>query len=317
MSLTVSEITAARDRIAPYIVRTPLLRMNNLDQFLGCEVYVKAECMQTTGSFKLRGAMNRILSLSEEELQRGIVAASSGNHGKAVAYACKKLGTKATIVLPNTVAEIKENTIRQWGAEIVKCEVSERFEVAEKLRQERNAVLVPPFNDEAIMAGQGTAGLEIMEQCPELDTVIVPASGGGLIGGVATAIKSVSPGTAVFGAEPAALPRYSASLKAGKPVLVEKKSTVADALVSQIPGSVCFPCVAAHTDGFADVDEEYILRGMKLLLTEGKLLCEPSSGISIGAVLQELIPVRQTDKVCFFISGGSVSLEQLHRLESI
>ncbi|MCR5137694.1 MAG: threonine/serine dehydratase [Oscillospiraceae bacterium] len=317
MSLTVREIKAARDRIAPYIVRTPLLRMNNLDQFLGCEVYVKAECMQTTGSFKLRGAMNRILSLSEEELQRGIVAASSGNHGKAVAYACKKLGTKATIILPNTVAEIKENTIRQWGAEIVKCEVSERLEVAEKLCQERNAVLVPPFNDEAIMAGQGTAGLEIMEQCPELDTVIVPASGGGLIGGVATAIKSLSPGTAVFGAEPAALPRYSASLKAGKPVLVEKKSTVADALVSQIPGSVCFPYVAAHTDGFADVDEEYILRGMKLLLTEGKLLCEPSSGISIGAVLQGLIPVRQTDKVCFFISGGSVSLEQLHRLESI
>ena len=307
----------ARIRIEPYIVHTPLLRLKNLDQYLGCEVYAKAECMQTTGSFKLRGAMNKILSLSEKELQRGIVAASSGNHGKAIAYACKKLGIKATIVLPDSVARIKEDTISKWGAEIVKCDVSQRFEVAKKLCQERNATLVPPFNDETVMAGQGTAGLEIMEQCPELDMVIVPTSGGGLIGGVSTAIKSVSPGTVVFGAEPAVLPRYSASLRAGKPVLVEKNRTIADALVTQIPGDVCFPYVAAHTDGFADVDEEYILRGMKLLLTEGKLLCEPSSGISIGAVLQGLIPVKQTDRVCFFISGGSVSLEQLHQLESI
>lgn len=317
MSLTIHEIKAARIRIAPYIIQTPLIRMKNLDQYLGCEVYAKAECMQTAGSFKLRGAMNKILSLTEEELQRGIVAASSGNHGKAIAYACKKLGTKATIVLPNSVAKVKEDTIRKWGAEIVKCDVSERFEVAEKLCQEQSATLVPPFNDETVMAGQGTAGLEIMEQCPELNMVIVPTSGGGLIGGVSTAIKAVSPETVVFGAEPAVLPRYSASLKAGKPILVEKNRTIADALVTQIPGSICFPYVAAHTDGFADVDEEYILKGMKLLLTEGKLLCEPSSGISIGAVLQGLIPVKPSDKVCFFISGGSVSLEQLHQLESI
>ena len=317
MALTIREIEAARIRIAPYILQTPLLRMKNLDQYLGCEVYAKAECMQTTGSFKLRGAMNKILSLSEEELRRGIVAASSGNHGKAIAYACKKLGVKATVVLPNSVAKVKEDTIRKWGAEIIKCDVSERFEVAEKLCQERNATLVPPFNDETVMAGQGTAGLEIMEQCPELNMVIVPTSGGGLIGGVSTAIKAVSPGTVVFGAEPAVLPRYSASLKAGKPILVEKNRTIADALVTQIPGSICFPHVVAHTDGFADVDEEHILKGMKLLLTEGKLLCEPSSGISIGAVLQGLIPVKPVDKVCFFISGGSVSLEQLHQLESI
>ena len=317
MPLTIREIEVARNRIAPYITQTPLLRMKNLDQYLGCEVYAKAECMQITGSFKLRGAMNKILSLSEEELRRGIVAASSGNHGKAIAYACKKLGVKATIVLPNSVAKVKEDAIRKWGAEIVKCDVSERFEVAEKLCQERNSTLVPPFNDETVMAGQGTAGLEMLDQCPELDMVIVPTSGGGLIGGVSTAIKAVSPGTVVFGAEPAVLPRYSASLRAGKPIMVEKSKTVADALVTQIPGSICFPYVAAHTDGFADVDEEYIINGMMLLLTEGKLLCEPSSGISIGAILQGLIPVKPTDKICFFISGGSVSLEQLYQLESI
>ena len=317
MDLTINDILAARERINSYILRTPLLRLTNLDKYLGCEVYAKAECMQTTGSFKLRGAMNKILSLTEEELKRGIVAASSGNHGKAVAYASKKMGIKATIVLPHTVAKIKEDTIRNYGAEIVKCDVNERFEVAEKLCRERNATLVPPFNDETVMAGQGTAGLEIMEQCPDLDAVIVPVSGGGLIGGVASAIKAVSPQTKVFGAEPASLPRYSASLQAGKPVTVERKATIADALVTNIPGTVCFPYVASNTDAFADVDEEYILKGMKLLLLEGKLLCEPSSGISLGAVLQGLIPVKATDKVCFFISGGSVSFDQLKILDNI
>ena len=316
MALTISEIQKAYERIKPYIVRTPLLRLNSLDSYLGCEVCVKAECMQNSGSFKLRGAMNKLLSLSEEDLQRGIVAASSGNHGKAIAYACNMLGVKATIVLPFTAARIKEDAIRKWGAEIVKCDVAKRFEVAESLCRERNATLVPPFNDETVMAGQGTSGLEIMEQCPELNMVIVPVSGGGLIGGVSTAIKATSAQTLVYGAEPAALPRYSVSLKAGRPVMVEKKPTIADGLVSQIPGDVCFPYVAAHTDGFVDVEESFILKGMKLLLMEGKLLCEPSSAIGIGAVLQGVIPVKPSDRVCFFISGGSVSLEQVKQLEN-
>ena len=317
MGLALKDIEQARRRIAPYIVQTPLLRLYALDKYLGCRVYAKAECMQTTGSFKLRGAMNRLLSLTESELRRGIVAASSGNHGKAIAYAAGKLDVRATIVLPYTAAKNKVDTIRKWGAEIVQCDVSERFEVAEKLCRERNATLVPPFNDETVMAGQGTAGLEIIEQCPGLDAVIVPVSGGGLIGGVSAAVKSVSPETAVYGAEPAALPRFTASLRAGRPVLVEKKTTIADGLVTQIPGDVCFPHVAAHTDGFADVEEKFILQGMKLLLLEGKLLCEPSSGISLGAVLQGLLPLKAEDKVCFFISGGSVSLEQLRLLETV
>jgi len=317
MSLTLQDIQTARERIAPYIVKTPVLRLKGLDEFLGCEVYAKAECMQAAGSFKLRGAMNKVLSLPKEDLRRGIVAASSGNHGKAIAYTCKMLGIPATIVLPYTAAKVKVDTIRAWGAEIVQCEVTERFAVAEKLCRERSATLVPPFNDETVMAGQGTAGLELMEQCPGLDAVIVPTSGGGLIGGVSTAVKALSPKTRVYGAEPAALPRYSASLKAGKPVAVEQKPTIADALVSQIPGTICFPCVAAHTDGFADVAEDFILKGMKLLLMEGKLLCEPSSGIGIGAVLQGLIPVKPTEKVCFLISGGSISFEQLRLLENI
>ena len=317
MALTLKEIEQACKRISPYAVKTPLLRLKKLDGYLGCEVYVKPECMQTTASFKFRGAVNKILSLTDDELKFGVVTASSGNHGKAVAYACKKLGVKATIVLPHTVAKVKEDTILSLGATVVKCNVAERFKVAETICCEQNATFVPPFNDETVMAGQGTAGLEIMEQCPEMDAVVVPVSGGGLIGGVSTAVKSVSPGTRVYGAEPALLPRYSVSLKAGRPVMVKENKSVADGLISLIPGEVCFPYVAANTDGFADVEEEYILKGMKMLLMEGKILCEPTSGIVFGAALQGLVPLKKTDKVCFFISGGSVSFEQLKILENI
>lgn len=317
MALTVKEIKEARERIAPYIVETPLLRLPSLDSFLGCEVYAKAECMQITGAFKLRGAMNKVLKLTKEQLACGIVAASSGNHGRGISYAAKMLGAKATIVMPYTAPQVKVKAIKALGAEVIQCDTSERFRVAEEVCTQRGASMVPPFNDEDVMAGQGTAGLEIMEQCPELDKVIVPVSGGGLIGGVSTAIKALAPQVKVYGAEPAALPRYSASLKAGRPVKVEQKKSLADALVAQIPGDICFPCVAANTDGFADVDDSFMLKGMKLLLMEGKLLCEPSSAIGIGAVLQGLIPVEKGEKVCFLISGGSVSLEQLGVLEGI
>jgi len=317
MSLTLEKIFEAKNRIAPYITTTPLIRMEKLDEFLGCQVYLKAECMQITGAFKLRGAVNKIKTLTPEQLSCGIVAASSGNHGKAVAYTAKKLGAKATIVMPYTAPAIKVNAIKELGAEVVQCDTSERFEVAERICKERNATMVPPFNDEDIMAGQGTSGIEIMEQCPDIDKVIVPVSGGGLIGGVSTAIKGMNSSVKVYGAEPAALPRYSASLKAGKPVKVEQKKSIADALVAQIPGDKCYPYIEKNTDGFFDVEDEYLLKAWKLLLTEGKILCEPSSAIGIGAVLQGLAKVEKDEKVCFLISGGSVGLEQLKVLEEV
>lgn len=310
-------IKAARERIAPYIVQTPLIRLTNLDAYLGCQVYVKCECMQNTGAFKLRGAMNKALSLSEEELARGIVCASSGNHGRGIAYAAKMLGTKATIVMPYTAPKVKVEAIKALGAEVVQCETSERFDVAERVRAETGATMVPPYNDEAVMTGQGTAGLEIMEQLPDVDAVVVPVSGGGLIGGVSTAIKGTDSRVKVYGAEPANLPRYSLSLEAGEPRKVEQKPTIADALVSQMPGDKCFPYVKANVDSVSPVSDEYVLKGMKLLLCEGKILAEPSSGIGIGAVLEGKLKFAPTDKVCFLISGGSVGLEQLASLQDV
>ncbi|MBR4702810.1 MAG: threonine/serine dehydratase [Oscillospiraceae bacterium] len=315
MPVTIETIREAQERISPYSLRTPCLRLNSLDEFLGCQVYVKAECMQITGAFKLRGALNKLLSLPREQLQGGVVAASSGNHGRAVAYGAKLLGASAAIVMPRTAPGIKIDGIRSLGAEVVLCDVSQRFRVAEELCRERNAAMVPPFNDPAVMAGQGTAGIELVEQCPPLDMVVVPVSGGSLLGGVSAAVKALSPETRVFGAEPEALPRYSASLSAGGPVTVERHATVADALASDTPGSLCFPLVQKHADGVVPVDDAFTLRGMKLLLLEGKLLAEPSSCIGIGAVLQGRLPVSPGMKVCFLISGGNVGLDQLDLLK--
>lgn len=317
MPITIDDIRNAQKRIAPYIIRTPLLRMPQLDQALGCQVYVKAECMQITGAFKLRGALNKLLSLSPEQLSKGVVAASSGNHGRAIAYGAKMLGTKATIVIPLSTPHVKVNAIRDLGAEVVRCETAERFRVAEQICREQSAALAPPYNDEEIMAGQGTAGLELMEQCPELTAVIVPVSGGGLLGGISTAVKALNPQVRVYGAEPDAVPRYSASLSAGQITTVKLRKSVADALVSNTPGSLCFPQVQKHTDDVAAVSDDFLLKGMKLLLTEGKLLAEPSACIGIGAVLQGLIPVKESDKVCFVLSGGNVGLTQLDVLKEV
>lgn len=313
----VEKILEAQKRIAPYIVETPLLRLPALDSFLGCEVYVKAECMQITGAFKLRGALNAALSLTPEELKNGIVCASSGNHGRGIAYTAKMLGTTATIVMPYTAPEVKVKAIKALGAEVVQCDVTERFAVAEKICKEKNANLIPPYNDERVMAGQGTAGLEIAAQAPDLNMVVVPISGGGLISGVATAIKAKAPYMKVYGAEPAPLPRYTESLKKGEPVAVPAQKTMADALVSQMPGAKCFPVVKETVDEVFPVEDAYMLKAQKLLLLEGKLVAEPSSCIGMGAVLQGLLKVNPKDKVCFLVSGGSVGLSQLAALETI
>ena len=221
------------------------------------------------------------------------------------------------MVIPTTAAPIKVEAIKALGAEVVQCDVTERFRVAEEVCAEKGAVLVPPYNDELVMAGQGTAGLEIAEQQPDLDAVIVPVSGGGLIGGVSEAIKNAAPGMKVYGAEPAVLPRYSASLAAGERVQVPAVKTVADALVSNMPGEKCFPVVRKNVDRVFDVAEEYVLKGMKLLLTEGKIFAEPSSAIGMAAVLAGLVKVRPDEKVCFFVSGGNLSISQLDRLKEI
>lgn len=311
MTLTLSDIQAAHERIKPYIIETPVLRLHNLEEILGCEVYVKLENMQRTKAFKLRGVMNALLQLTDEELDHGVVTSSSGNHGHAVAYASKMLGIKATVAVPDTAPPFKLQKIEEHGAEIVPTTVEERFKLQESLVEEFGYTLIPPFNDYRIMAGQGTIGLEILEQLPDVDHIFVPASGGGLIGGISTAVKESTDKVKIHGVEPANLPKFSESLKNGELTQVENKGTIADGLVSIIPGEKNFQIVQNYVDTFHTVSEEAIKMGQKLMLMEAKILTEISSSIAIGGILNGEIEVNPEDKVCFVITGGNLGFDQL------
>ena len=312
--VTIEEIREAAERIALHVRTTPLVRVEALDEPLCCQVYLKLENLQVAGAFKIRGAMNAALQLTDEQISHGFVAASSGNHGKALSYVAKMLGTTATIVIPDTAPAVKVDAIAALGATVVRSTVEARFERAAAIARETGAALIPPYDDPHIMAGQGTVGLEIARQLRDADVVIAPVSGGGLLGGVSTAIKAMLPGARVYGAEPAARPRWTKSLEAGEPVTVQSNPTLADALVTLTPGRECFPQVRAHADGVVAVGEDALLDAAKLLLAEGKILAEFSSAIGIAAVREGLISVAPEDKVCFVISGGSIGFDQIAML---
>ncbi|MFJ7648882.1 threonine/serine dehydratase [Lysinibacillus sp. NPDC097279] len=312
--LTVEKIQAAKIKLAPYIYQTPVVRLHGLDDLLNCNVSIKAENMQKTNSFKLRGALNKLLSMPLEQLQHGVVAASSGNHGKGVAFAAKLLNIPATIVLPETAPSIKVEGIRALGANVVQCKLAERHLITEALSLEHGYAIIHPYDDYDIMAGQGTVALEILEQLPQVNALVVPIGGGGLISGVATAIKALAPHVKIIGAEPAVVSRYSESIKSGERLLLKEQKSLADALLPLQPGERNFPIVQKLVDDIVRVDEASIENGMKTLLEAGKILAEPSSAIGIGAALQGNLPITKNDHVCFLISGGNVGLNQLHNL---
>jgi len=316
--ITIESIREARRRIAPFIYETPLLRLHNLDEYLGCQVYAKLESLQKTNSFKVRGALNALLTMSQVDRERGIIAASSGNHGKAIAFAAQQLGAKARVVVPNNAPQVKVQGIQAYGAEIIYSEPPERFNLAKKLSAEHGWSLVSPFDDAAIIAGQGTAGVEILEQLPDVNYILAPIGGGGLISGLAIAAKETKPGVKVIGVEPAAVPRYSQSLAAGHPVSMPKTArSVADGLQTLAPGELNLPIVQKYVDEVVTVDEENILKATKLFLTVGKVLAETSSCITLGAFLQGAVKLKPSDKAVLFISGGNIGMDQFDRFASI
>lgn len=316
--ITIGSIHEARKRISPYIYETPLLRLHNLDEYLGCQVYAKMESLQKTNSFKVRGALNALLTMPQDALERGIIAASSGNHGKAIAYAAEQLGAKARVVVPDNAPQIKVRGIQSYGAEIIYSVPAERFNLAKQLSEENNWSFVSPFDNAAIIAGQGTAGLEILEQLPDVHYILAPIGGGGLISGLAIAIKETNPRVKVIGIEPATVARYSHSLAAGHPVAIPKTSkSVADGLQTLAPGELNYPIVEKYVDEVVTVDEENILKATKLFLTEGKLLAETSSCITVGAFLQGKVRLHPSDKVVLFISGGNIGMDQFGKFANM
>ncbi|MFP3918366.1 threonine/serine dehydratase [Lysinibacillus telephonicus] len=316
--ISIKAIHEAQNRIAPYIHKTPLLPLNDLDEYLGCKVFAKMESLQKTNSFKIRGALNALLALPEDVLERGIITASSGNHGKAIAYAAKLLGTKAHVVVPKNTPKIKVEGIQSYGAEVIFSVPSERFNVANKLSEENYWSFISPFDDNEVIAGQGTAGLEILEQLSNVDTIIVPVGGGGLLAGLSTAVKETKPQVKIIGVEPTLVARYSNSLAVGHPVTLPPESkSVADGLQTLKPGERNYPIVEKYVDEIVTVDEENILKATKLFLTKGKLLAEISSCITLGAFLQGSVKFNPNDKVVLFISGGNIGIDQFSKFEEM
>lgn len=315
--ISLTAIQDASRRIAGYAYRTPLYHSPALSRATNANVYLKLECYQPIRVFKIRGATNKILQLSSEERRRGLVAASSGNHGLAVSYIAKLTGTQATIVVPTTAVEEKVRAIEEYGAKVVKEGLfhDERFARALEIQKTTGAVLIPPFDDPDIIAGQGTIGLEIHESLPDVDTVLVPIGGGGLISGIATAIKNLNSRAQVFGVEPVRASSMYQSVKNGKITHLSDTTSIADGLSAREPGKLTFDCVRKYVDDILLVSEEDIERAVFTTMKECHLVIEPSAAAAVAALLQELHP-RTNAKIAVVISGGNVSLKLLQTILS-
>ena len=306
-ALTLDRIRAAAGRLAGLAHRTPLLTSATLDARCGARVCLKAEPFQRGGAFKFRGAYNRLSLLSADERARGVVAYSSGNHGGAVALASSVLGVHAVVVVPETGSPAKLAAIEGYGAEIRRYDPArERREVvAAALAEERSLTVIAPFDDYDVMAGQGTLGLELAEQAGELDLVLVPVGGGGLAAGVATAVTSLLPGTAVIGVEPAGADDTYRSLRAGRRVSLEAVDTIADGLRASQPGELTFPINQRLLSDVVTVDDAAIIEAMWFCFSRLKVVVEPSGAVPLAALLAGAVRAdgRRTAVV---LSGGNI-----------
>ena len=303
---TLHDIHQARERLKPHIRHTPLLRAEKMETTLGCEVYLKPETLQITGAFKIRGALNKALSLPREAIANGIIATSSGNHAQGLAYAARMLGVKALLVVPVTTPNIKVENTRALGAEVILFDgdTAARWKRVYEIAAANHYAVVHAFEDPLVMAGQGTIGCEILEDLDDVDTVIIPMGGGGLISGIATAIKETKPSVRVVGAEPALTPKYFHSRINKERTSLPLKNTIADGLrivCRQHP----YPIIERYVDEIVLVEDEHIIAGMRMLAKDAKLIAEPAAAIGIGALLASGLKVTPQEKVCVVLTGGS------------
>jgi len=308
MPVTYADIAAAHERIKPHAVRTPVLSSAAIDAATGASVFFKCENLQNMGAFKFRGAYNALSQLSKEEKSRGVIAFSSGNHAQAVALAGRMLGIKTLIVMPADAPKVKLEGTRSYGAEIVLYGKDESREaVAEKLRKERNLVLIPPFNHPHIIAGQGSAAKELLEETGPLDLLLVPCGGAGLLSGCAIAAKHLAPRCRVVGVEPAAGDDVTRSFHEKRIVKIEIPDTIADGARTQAPGDITFPLVLQHVDAMLTVTDQELLRAMFFLWERLKVVVEPTGALAFAALYCKKITVEKL-KVGVVLSGGNVDL---------
>jgi threonine dehydratase len=313
--IELEDVERAARRLAGVAHRTPVLTSQTLDQRTGARVHLKAECFQRGGAFKFRGAYNKISCLDEDALRRGVLAYSSGNHAQAVAIAAALLGSHATIVMPEDAPAAKLDATRGYGAEIVTYDrwTESREEIGARLAAERGLELVRPYDDPLVMAGQGTAALELLEDAPELELLLAPISGGGLIAGCATVAKALRPGIRVVGVEPEAGDDTRRSLAAGERVRNEVPRTIADGLQATEPGELTFEVNRQRVDEVVTVADDEIVDAMIFLFDRLKLVVEPSGAVGVAALLSGRIDA-QGRSVGVVLSGGNVGASRFAEL---
>ncbi len=315
-SLNIDDIKQAKERISPYINRTKLIHAETMDSILNCNVYLKPEMLQKTGAFKLRGALNTVFLLDEESRKKGIITSSSGNHGQACAYIGKMLNIPVTVVLPDDTPKIKVERTKKHGANIILEDRSYEkrwIRVNEEVEKHGYSV-VHPYENFNVMAGQGTIGLEMLEDLPYLDKVVVPVGGGGLISGISTAIKEINPKIRVIGVEPAAAAPYFESRKQHKRVSVGNEPSIADGLTTREAGINPYPIIEKYVDDLIVVDEDSIKQAVKLVASEAKLFAEPSSCVGIAAVLSGKLEVSKEENVAFVLTAGNWDIDKIGKI---
>ena len=309
--VTLKDIVAAHDRIAPFIHRTPVLTNKSLNELSGAELYFKCENFQKAGSFKIRGATNTVELLNQDELGRGIATTSSGNHGAALSMAVSRRNGKTKVVMPHNTPKIKVKNVERNGGEVIWCEPDQtsREEVLKDLVVKTGSTVVHPYNDERIVMGQGTAGKELIEDHPDLDAIVSPVSGGGLLSGTLLSAQGINPKIKVYGAEPLEADDTFLSLQKGEIVPNKTINTICDGLRAQI-GTITFPIIQSYVEEVITLTEEEIIESMKMIWERMKIVVEPSCSITLAAVLKSSDRFAGK-KVGLIISGGNVDLERL------
>jgi len=308
---TLADIRAARERIAPFAHRTPALTCATIDRLVGAEVVFKCENLQKVGAFKYRGATNAVQSLDATTAARGVATHSSGNHAQALALAARVRGIPAIIVMPRTAPAVKRDAVAGYGAEIVTCEptLQSREDTLAEVVARTGAHFVHPYNDPRVVAGQGTAALELLEQAPDLDTVMTPVGGGGLLSGTAIAVTETAPGVRVLAAEPAGADDAARSLVAGEIVPSVDPQTVCDGLLTSL-GTLTFPIIRDRVQAIVTVSDEAVIRAMRLVWERMKLVIEPSAAVGLAALLEKRDEVDGR-RIGIVFSGGNVDLDRL------
>jgi threonine dehydratase len=313
MLLELTDITQARDRIAGRVHRTPCFSARSIGDLVGTRLYLKAELFQRTGSFKPRGVFNKLLSLPPDEVARGLVSLSAGNHAAALAFGAAAVGASATIVMPSTALPSKIESTRAYGGEVVLTEGS-LLDTCLQIQRDRNLTLVHPFDDPLVIAGHGTVGLEILEDLPNVQAVIVPVGGGGLISGIAAAIKRQRPDVRIVGVEPEGADAMSRSLASGRAVHLDRVQTIADGLAAPFAGEHTLRHVQAFVDEVVTVTDQAITQALRLVMQRSKLAAEPSGVASVAALLSGAVTAAEGTLTIAVISGGNADFEVLKTL---